>query len=89
MVPPTMPFKCRMLGFKMSFKLLLALEQANLNHDYETINIFKSNVVVGSTFVFVIDGKLAITRFALGKRTSMCHCSGLLCLNMPFYHNPV
>jgi len=50
---------------------LLYLKQANKMQDYETINVFKYDVVVGSTFVLVIDGKPMIASFPSRKSTSM------------------
>jgi hypothetical protein len=51
---------------------LLSLEQANKIQDYETRNVFKSDVVVGSTFVLVIDGKPMVTSFP-SRKAQVCN----------------
>jgi hypothetical protein len=50
---------------------LLPMEQANKIQNYETRNVFKSDVVVVPTFVLVIDGNPMVTSFPSRKRTSM------------------
>jgi hypothetical protein len=50
---------------------LLALEQDKKIHDYETKNVFKYGVVVGSTLVLFIDGNPIVTSFPSRKNTSM------------------
>jgi hypothetical protein len=50
---------------------LLSLEEANKIQNYETRNVFKSNVVVGSTFVLVTDGKPMVASFSSRKSRSM------------------
>jgi hypothetical protein len=46
------------------------MEQANKIQNYETRNVFKSDVVVVPTFVLVIDGNPMVTSFPSRKRTS-------------------
>jgi hypothetical protein len=58
---------------------LLSLEQANKIQYYETRNVFKSDVVVGSTFVIVIDGKPMVTSFPSRKITSMQSLLKVVC----------
>ena len=50
---------------------LLSLEKSNKIQYYEIRNVFKSDVVVGSTFVLVIAGKPMVTSFPSRESTSM------------------
>jgi hypothetical protein len=66
---------------------LLSLEQANKIQYYETINVFKSDVVVGSTFVLFIDGNPMVTSFASRKSTILLSLFKVFLFpQIPFYH---
>jgi hypothetical protein len=66
---------------------LLSLEQANKIQYYETRNVFKSDVVVGFTFVLVIYGKPMVTSFPSRKSTSMQSLLKVFLFpHIPFYH---
>jgi hypothetical protein len=47
------------------------MEQANRIQDYETRNVFKCDVVVGSTFILIIDGKTMVASFPTRKNILM------------------